>query len=300
MFHRAATLSRLRAPLLLVASLSACTPPSGHSPSSAALPEDDAARRRLWQLLAPESLPPPYRESASGAPQTDIPQTDFGLAPYSQPTPFGPLAPPHGWAAERPALSPLLLPAIQSSDESWRAGAGSYEHAFMTTHWFGAILPETLASFDRAARATGLRLRAVERQALAFTLRYESTGARLSLSRASRTELALELAVTISGELRADPAVAASLAERPLVNRLAERLTLRGARRRGPRCDFFFVPDASRGEGDLANLLPAKCPASRSKGSDSRRCYVTSDGRALVITNGARFDVLDEPHDLFE
>ena len=334
MFRRAAALSRVRTPLLVVAwvaaciSFAACTPPSGHSAPSAApprpsrsfpraecngpwldayaqlaLPADDAARARLWDALAPEPLPPPFRECASGGPQTDMPENDFGLAPYSQPAPVEQLEPPTGWAAERPELSALLLPAVQSLEESWHRGEGSHEHAFTTAHWLGPIRPETLASFDRAARGAGLRLGAVMRRSLAFTLRYASEGARLDLSRASRTEVVLELGLTTPGELRHDPAVAAAIAARPLASRLAERVTLRSARHRGSRFDFVFALDGRRrGEDELARerLAPAKCPARRSKGSDPRRCYATSDGRALVVVKEMSVAVLDEPHDAFE
>lgn len=330
MSHCDATLSRLRAPLFLLASLAACTSPSGRPPSSAALapprpsasferaecngpwlvgdahpalPLDDAARGRLWETLAPESLPPPFRECASGAPQTDIPETDFGLAPTSRPAPLTPPRGPGGWAAERPDLAALLLPAVQTNEESWHRGEGGYEHTFVTTHWLGAVGPGTLASFDRAARAAGLRLENVDRNGLAFTLRYATNGARLRLARISRTECALDLALTIAGDLRAEPAVAAAIAERPLARRIAERATLRGARRRGARFDFFFALDArGRGEDPLAHetLLPTRCPPTRSKGRDARHCSITSDARALIITDGARLDALDEPHDRFD
>ncbi len=279
----------------------ACNGPWLDADAHLALPEDDAARERLWATLAPESLPPPFLECA-GASQTAVPQTDFGLS-YSHPTPLEALPPPHGWAAARPNLSALLLPTIQSIEEAWRRVDGAYEHAFTTTHWLGAIRPETLASFDRAARAAGLRLGTVERHSLAFTLRYASTGARLRLYRASRTELALELGLTIPGDLRQDPAVGAAIAERPVARRLAERVTLRGARRRGSRFDFSFALDTSRSsEDELAreSLLPAACPSNRSKGRDPRRCYATSDGRTLVVAEGAYLNVLDEPHDPLE
>jgi len=192
---------------------------------------------------------------------------------------------------------PLLLPAIQSSEQSWLRGEGTYEHTFTTTHWIGAIQPETLASFDRLARVAELRLDAVERDGLAFMLRYESKAALVRLRRVSRTELELELALTLSGELRTVPSIAAALAERPVASLLAERATLRGVRERGPRRDFFFERDP-RHELAHTDLLPATCPAKRSKGADARRCF--SDARSFVITDGARLDVLDEPHDLFD
>ena len=159
----------------------------------------------------------------AGAPQTDLPQTDFGLASYSRSTPYDKLAPPSEWAAERPSLSSLLLPTMESITRSWRRRQGAYERIFTTTHWLGSVLRETLASFDRSARAAGLRLDDVERDSLAFTLRYVGKGVTLALSRRTRTEVELELAVTIPGDLRADTALAAAIAQRPLVTRLAQR-----------------------------------------------------------------------------
>jgi hypothetical protein len=47
-------------------------------------------------------------------------------------------------------------------------------------------------------------------------------------------------------------------------------------------------------------LLAGQCPSRGWKGKDPRRCYVTSDGRALVVADDAYLDVLDEPHDHFE
>ena len=325
----------MRTSLLLVVALSACTPAVDRSPSSAAppssypppgaqtaraecngpwdsgethpaIPKGEASLGRFWEYLAPATLPPPQQECMPpNAPQTDIPiaQTDFGLDSYVQLTPFEKLAPPSGWAAERPELSSLLLPTIQSIEQSWQRGDGAYERIFSTTHWLGSVRAETLASFDRSARAAGLRLDDVRRLWLAFTLRYVGKGADLKLSRVSRTEMALRLAVTIPGDLRADPAVAAAIARRPLVTRLSQRLTLNGARQRGTRFDFLFVLDKSQRSEDeaaSAGLIPAQCPSRRSKGIDPRRCYATSDASALVITNDGRFDVLDEPHDSFD
>ena len=202
-----------------------------------------------------------------------------------------------GWASERPELTSLLLPAIQASEQSWLRGEGTYQHTFTTTHWIGAIQPETLAAFDRLARVAELRLNAVERDGLAFMLRYESKAALVRLRRVSRTELGLEVALTLPGELRTVPSVAAALAERPVASLFAERATLRGVRERGPRRDFFLVRDP-RHELAHTDLLPVTCPAQRSKGAAARRCF--SDARSFVITDGSRLDVLDEPHDLFE
>jgi hypothetical protein len=273
-----------------------CNGPWLDTAAHLALPEGDAARRNLWETLAAASLPPPYRECAAGAQQTDVPQTDFGLG-TSRPAPADAPVAVRAWASERPELSPLLLPAIQSSEQAWLRGEGTYEHTFTTTHWIGAIKPETLASFDRLARVAELRLDAVERDGLAFMLRYESKAALVRLRRVSRTELELEIVLTLPGDLRTVPSVAAALAERPVASLLAERATLRRVRERGPRRDFFFVRDP-RHELAHTDLLPATCPARRSKGADARRCF--SDARSFVITDGARLDVLDEPHDLFE
>ncbi len=323
----------MRNSLLVVVALSACAPAVDPSPSSAAplgsypppsaqnaraecngpwdsgethpaIPTDEASLGRFWEYLAPAKLPPPHQEcTAPNAPQTDIPQTDFGLDFYTQPRPFEKLAPPSGWAAERPDLSSLLLPTIQSIEQSWQRADGAYERIFRTTHRLGSIRAETLASFDRSARAAGLRLDAVGRLWLAFTLRYVGKGVHLELSRVSRTEMALRLAVTIPGDLRADPVVAAAIARRPLVTRPSQRLTLDSARQRGTRFDFLFVLDQSQRSEDeaaRANLIPTQCPPTRSKGIDHRRCYATSDAGALVITDDRRFDVLDEPHDSFD
>ena len=213
------------------------------------------------------------------------------------------LAPPDEWAAERPELSSLLLATIQSVERSWQRRGGAYERIFRTTHWLGSIGAETLASFDRSARAAGLRLDDVRRLWLAFTLRYVGKGAEVELSRVSRTEMALRLTVPHPGALEADPVVAAAIARRPLVTRLSPRLTLDGARQRGTRFDFLFVRDPrQRGEAEAENagLILANCPAPRSKGLDHRRCYATSDASAFVITDDGRFDVLDEPHDAFD
>ena len=143
----------------------------------------------------------------------------------------------------------------------------------------------------------------MRRQWLAFTLRYVGKGAELELSRVSRTEMALRLTVSIPVGLQTDPALAAAIARRPLVMRLARRLALDGARQRGTRFDFLFVRDPrQRGEAEAesAGLIPASCPPRRSKGLDHRRCYATSDASALVITDDGRFDVLDEPHEAFD
>ena len=236
-------------------------------------------------------------------PQTDIPQTDFGLVPYSRPSPpLEKLAPPSGWAMERPELSSLLLPAIESIERSWVRGQGAYEHIYETTHWLGSIRAETLAAFDRSARAAGLRLDDVQRDSLAFTLRYVGKAARVELARFSRTEMGLRVALTTPGDLRADPIIASAIAQRPLMTRLSQRLTLHGARQRGTRIDFLFALDKTqRSEDEVARegLIPNPCPGRRWKGRDARRCYVTSDASELVIADGGRFDVLDEPHDPF-
>ncbi|GEM_PF-6336686 len=280
-----------------------CNGPWNSGDARPAIPGDDASRERSWDLLAPERLPPPHQECMAGAPQTDLPQKDFGLASDSRPTPYDKLAPPSEWAAERPSLSSLLLPAIESITQSWRRRQGAYERIFTTTHWLGSVRRETLASFDSSARAVGLRLDDVERDSLAFTLRYVGEGVTLALSRRSRTEVELELAVTIPGDLRADAALTSAIAQRPLVTRLAQRATLERARRRGTRFEFFFAFDESRPSGDEAareGLTPAPCPARGWKGIDPRRCYLTRDRSAFVVTESRGFDVLDEPHDRFD
>jgi hypothetical protein len=108
--------------------------------------------------------------------QSSLPPTDFGLS-YAQRAPSQKLAPPSGWAAERPELSSLLLPEVQSIRESWQHRTGAHEHVFTTTHWLGSLSAEALASFDRACRAAGLRLDGVEHIGLAFTLRYVGNSA---------------------------------------------------------------------------------------------------------------------------